>query len=210
VTPPTHAPRATRTVLDVSELPDTAFGSRDIVWWGTLGFVVIEGFTLALCAVVYLYLMQNADAWPPTGTLEPSLGVPTVQAVAMLLSLPLAVWMGRVARRCDLAKTRIALTAGTLVCAVLLTLRLVELIGSLNVQWDTNAYGSAQWLVVVSHGTLLLFQFVEIAGIAIAFWFASLEQKHFSDAADAAFYWIFMVLAWPPLYVLCFLVPRWV
>ena len=61
-------PRRTRTVLDVSKLPDIAFGPADIVWWGTLGFVVIEGFTLVLCAAVYLYLTQNFATWPPQGT----------------------------------------------------------------------------------------------------------------------------------------------
>jgi cytochrome c oxidase subunit III len=35
------------------------------------------------------------------------------------------------------------------------------------------------------------------------------EEKHFSDVADMVFYWLFMVLAWMPLYVLCFWVPRW-
>ena len=207
---PTKATLATRSVLDVSELPDTAFGPRDLVWWGTLGFIVIEGFTLALCAVVYIYLMQNAIEWPPRGTPLPAIGVPTLQVAAMLLSLPLVAWLGRVALRCDLARTRIALTILTPVCALLVALRFVELTRSLNVRWDTNAYGSAQWLVVVTHGTLLLFQFVEVTGVAVAFWFAELEQKHFSDAADVAFYWYFMVLAWIPLYVLCFLLPRWV
>jgi cytochrome c oxidase subunit III len=36
------------------------------------------------------------------------------------------------------------------------------------------------------------------------------ERKHFSDAADMTFYWYFMVGAWLPLYVLCFLLPRWI
>ena len=54
-----------RPFLDVADLPDLAFGSRDIMWWGTLGFVVIEGFTLALCLMVYLYLWKNYSEWPP-------------------------------------------------------------------------------------------------------------------------------------------------
>ena len=37
-------------VVELSELPDVVFGPRDLMWWGTLGFMVIEGFTLVLCA----------------------------------------------------------------------------------------------------------------------------------------------------------------
>ena len=68
----------------------------------------------------------------------------------------------------------------------------------------------AQWLVVGAHATLLLVELVEIGGMAAMFWLAPIEEKHFSDVADASFYWYFMVLAWLPLYVLCFLVPRWI
>jgi cytochrome c oxidase subunit I+III len=81
---------------------------------------------------------------------------------------------------------------------------------SLNVKWNSNAYGSVQWLVVGSHATLLLMQAVEVIGIAAMFWLAPLEKKHFSDVTDLMFYWYFVVLSWVPLYVLCYLIPRWV
>ena len=80
---------------------------------------------------------------------------------------------------------------------------------TLNVKWDTNAYASAQWLLLVMHGTLLTVELVEVGGMMLIFWLAPVEEKHFSDVADMTFYWAFMVLAWMPLYVLCFWVPRW-
>jgi cytochrome c oxidase subunit III len=201
--------RRPRIAMDVSALPDTVFGHRDILWWGTLGFVVIEGFTLVLCAAAYVYLMQNFGAWPPEHTPRPSLLVPSIQMLLMLASLPFAVSVHRAARRFELDRVRVGLAVCSVVVLVFVALRIVELVVSLNVRWDTNAYGSAQWLVVGSHATLLFVQAVEVIGIALMFWIAPLERKHFSDAADAMFYWYFMVLAWLPLYVLCFLVPRW-
>jgi cytochrome c oxidase subunit I+III len=201
--------RRPRIAMDVSGLPDTVFGNRDILWWGTLGFVVIEGFTLVLCAAAYVYLMQNFGAWPPEHTPRPSLVVPSIQMLLMLASLPFAVSVHRAAKRYELDRVRLGLTVCSVVVLVFVALRIVELVVSLNVRWDTNAYGSAQWLVVGSHATLLFVQAVEVIGIALMFWIAPLERKHFSDAADAMFYWYFMVLAWLPLYVLCFLVPRW-
>ena len=88
-------------------------------------------------------------------------------------------------------------------------LRAWELLVSLNVKWDTNAYGSVQWLVLGSHATLLAVELIEIVGMALIFWLAPVEEKHMSDVTDMVFYWYFMVLSWLPLYVLCFWLPRW-
>jgi cytochrome c oxidase subunit III len=197
-----------RPTIDVSSLPDVSFGQQNLVWWGTLGFVVIEGFTLAMCAVVWIYLAQSMGQWPPYGTPRPTLMASTILVVAMLLSLLLMRWIRKAARRYDYARTRLGVTIATLVCTIFVSLRMVELTRSLHVWWDTNAYGSAQWLILGAHGTLLLMQLVEMGGIALAFWFGNIEKKHFSDADDAVFYWYFMVAAWIPLYGLCFLVPR--
>jgi heme/copper-type cytochrome/quinol oxidase subunit 3 len=201
--------RRPRAVIDVSALPDTVFGPRDIMWWGTVGFMLIEGFTLVLCIVVYVYLRQNFAAWPPEGTRAPSLLVPSIQLVIMLLSLPLVHWLNRSALAFDLRKVRIGLTAASVVGLVSFVMRVMGCLYSLNVKWDTNAYGSAQWLVLGSHSTLLLIEWVEITGIAAVFWLAPVERKHFSDVSDAVFYWWFMVLAYIPIFILCFLLPRW-
>jgi cytochrome c oxidase subunit I+III len=201
--------RQQKSVIDLRPLPDVVFGARDIMWWGTLGFVVIEGFTLVLCAAVYVYLTQNFTTWPPEHTPLPSLEAPTIQVIVMLASLPVVWWTAQAARRYDLGKVRIGLILATLFNAAFVGLRLVELLVSLNVKWDTNAYGSAQWLLLVMHGTLLTVELVEVGGMMLIFWLAPVEEKHFSDVADMVFYWAFMVLAWMPLYVLCFWVPRW-
>ena len=202
--------RRVRAVMNLSGLPDVVFGPRDIMWWGTMGFVVIEGFTLVLTAAVYLYIQQNFASWPPEGTPNPDLLVPTIQGALMILSLPFVWWISRVAHRFERGKVRLGLTVAALINGVFVALRLVEAISSLHVKWDTNAYGSAQWLILGSHFTLLAVEFVEVTGMALMFWLAPIEEKHFSDAADMAFYWFFMVLSWVPLYVLCFLVPRWI
>ena len=196
-------------VGDVRHLPTHAFGSRDIMWWGTLGFIAIEGFTLLLCAVVYIYLRKNFATWPPEGTLRPSVVLPSVQMALMLASLPLMRWVSKRAHDHDLGKVRIGLTIGALLTLCFDGMRVWELTQSLNVRWDANAYGSAQWLILGTHGTLLAVQSVEVAGMAAIFWRGPVENKHFSDAADVAGYWMFIVLSWLPLYLLCFWGPRW-
>ena len=201
--------RRVKHVVDLRGLPDVVFGPRDIMWWGTLGFVVIEGFTLVLCAASYVYLTQNFSTWPPEHTPLPSLGVPTLQVLLMLASLPVGWWLARAARRFELGAVRIGLTLATLFNAAFVGVRAWELLVSLNVKWNTNAYASAQWLVLGMHATLLAVELIEVAGMMLIFWLAPVEEKHFSDVTDMVFYWYFMTLGWIPLYVLCFLVPRW-
>lgn len=203
-------PRRTQPVIDVSELPDIAFGANDIMWWGTLGFVVIEGFTLVVCAAVLVYLTQNYATWPPEGTPRPSVIAPSIQVLLMLASLPVIAWVARRAREFNLGAVRRGLILATLLNAVFVGLRLWELNRSLHVKWDTNAYGSALWLVLTMHGTLLLVELVEVCGMMLMFWFSPIEEKRFSDVADMMFYWAFMVLSWVPLYILCFWLPRWI
>ena len=195
-------------LMNVSELPDVVFGPRDLMWWGTMGFVVIEGFTLALCLVVYLYLWKNYPEWPPAGIEHPTLVAPTIQLALMLGSIPFVRWLERTARNFELRRVKLGLLVATLLLAAMTAVRWFDLV-ALRVRWDENAYGSAQWLVVVSHGTLILIEFVEIAGMTALFWLGTPERKHFSDVADLGLYWIFLVLAWIPVYVLSYLGPRY-
>ena len=201
--------RSVRRVLDVSELPDLVFGPRDLMWWGTVGFMVIEGTTLILAMLSYLYLSKNFQGWPPYGTPEPSLGVPIAQLVTMLVSIPLMVWLQRVSRRFDLRGVRWGMLLATVFNTAFVVLRWFEL-RALNVKWDTNAYGSAQWLLVLAHATLLLIELLEVAGMAALFWVGPVETKHFTDASDLALYWYFMVGIWVPIFVLSYLLPRWI
>jgi len=198
-----------RGVMDLRGLPDVVFGPRDIMWWGTLGFVLIEGFTLVLCAAAYVYVTQNFSTWPPQNTPLPSLVAPTLQVAVMLVSLVPAQWTARAARRYDLGKVRIGLVVASAFGVAIVGLRAWELLVSLHVRWDANAYGSVQWLVLGSHATLLAVELIEIVGMTLIFWIAPVEEKHMSDVADMVFYWYFMVLSWLPLYVLCFWLPRW-
>jgi cytochrome c oxidase subunit 3 len=199
-----------RPVVDVSHLPTTVFRARDMMWWGTVGFIVIEGFTLVMCAAVYLYLRKNFATWPPEGTLRPSVVAPSIHVALMLVSLPVIKRLETAAMSFELEKVRTYLTIASVFCVVFVALRAWELTQSLNVRWDANAYGSAQWLVVGAHGTLLAIQLLETLGMAAIFWLGPIETKHFSDAYDVAFYWWFIVLAWLPLYLLCFVLPRWI
>jgi heme/copper-type cytochrome/quinol oxidase subunit 3 len=169
--------------------------------------MIIEGATLAICAVAYLYLTRRFQSWPPLRTPPPDLIVPTISLVALLSSVPIAAWVSRSARAFDLPQLRKALTAGVAAGFVLLGLRTLEFF-SLNTRWDNDAYGSIVWITIGFHTTLLLVDVLESLFIMLIFWLGPVEKKHFSDADDDAFYWYFMVAGWIPLYFLLYIYPR--
>jgi cytochrome c oxidase subunit 3 len=199
--------RRERIVADVSALPTVVFGMRNIVSWGTTGFMLIEGFSLALCAVTYVYLRKNSIVWPPHGTQLPQLLVPTINMAIMILSLPLALWTKRRAERMDTGPMRIGLILSAIVAVVTFGIRLAEF-ASLHTQWNSSAYGSIAWTILGFHATLMLIDMYDTIGLT-AIIFLRPESKWYPEVADNAVYWVFTVLSWLPLYFLVYFGPRW-
>jgi hypothetical protein len=52
--------------VDAAALPDHAFGHRGLIWWGTVGFMVIEGSMFVIALVTYFYLRLQSSEWPPS------------------------------------------------------------------------------------------------------------------------------------------------
>ena len=200
-------PTRTGSNLDVSRLPTIVFGSRDLTWWGTLGFIVIEAMTLAVGAASYFYLSRNFAAWPPLGTPLPDLALPTASAVLYAASVVPMVWLNRAAKRMDRGAVQRWLLVGCVLVLALTVLRAFEF-GALNTRWDSNAYGSIVWTLLGFHATLLVIEVAEVLGITAVMFSDRVEEKHFTDASDVAFYWYFLAGAWIPLYAIVFILPR--
>jgi cytochrome c oxidase subunit 3 len=190
----------------VANLPTTTFGHRSLVWWGTLAFVVIEGSTLFICAVSYLYLRQRVPGWPPPPVPRPSLAAPAVQVALMLLSMVPMAKADRAARRLDLAAVRAAMVVISFLAVAMCGVRALEL-QALHVRWDANAYGSVTWGTLVGHSTLLLLETVETLVFTLLLYSPKLEQRDISGVTDNALYWYFMTGVWIPLAAIVFLSP---
>jgi cytochrome c oxidase subunit 3 len=199
--------RPLRPDTDAAALPSVTFGPRSLMWWGTLGFMVIEGWTLALLVVSYLYLRQNYMAWPPLRTPLPSLGIPTLNVVLMLISLVPATLAASAARRLDERGVRRWLLATVVISVPIVVIRWWDL-WALNTRWDTTAYGSAAWTIVGFHASLLLLDLMDTIGLTLFFWFKRLPPKAFSDVTDNSFYWYGTVGIWIPIYLLLYVGPR--
>ena len=198
--------RRERVVADLSRLPTVVFASRNLGSWGTTGFMIIETFSLALCAITYVYLRKNTDVWPPHGTRMPSLLIGSINMGVMLASLPIASWTKLRADRLDLAKTRIGLVLSSVVAIVVMTLRCFEF-AALNTRWNSNAYSSIAWTILGLHGTLLLIDVYDTIGVT-GIMYLRPSAKWFPEVADNASYWLMSVLTWLPLYVLVYFGPR--
>jgi cytochrome c oxidase subunit III len=196
-----------RPVASVSALPTVTFGPRSIMWWGTLGFMTIEGWTTALLLASYLYLRQNYEAWPPLRTPYPSLLIPSINLAILLLSCIPAKLCADAAKRLDEAAVKRWLLIFSVVIVPTVVLRWWEL-WALNTRWDTNAYGSATWTIVGFHTSLLVLDVVDTLGLTLFFFIRNMPVKSFSDAADNSFYWYFTVGAWVVIYLLLYVGPR--
>jgi heme/copper-type cytochrome/quinol oxidase subunit 3 len=196
-----------RIAVDVSRLPNFAFGNRALTWWGVMGFLAIEGTMLVICFVSYFYLRTRVIEWPPPPIELPDLLVPTINLVVMLLSIIPMYLASRAARRLDTRR----LLIWTIVCVafglIFITLRVFEFY-ALNVSWDTNAYGSILWTIIVIHTFHIVSEILETFVFTIIVARGHREPKYFVDATDNALYWYFIIGIWVPCYVLIFLAPR--
>jgi heme/copper-type cytochrome/quinol oxidase subunit 3 len=194
--------------VDVSNVPTKGFGAKSPAWWGTTGFMIVEGTSLVLCAASYVYLSRNFETWPPPTIPEPDTVVPTISLALLVLVGILGIPIDRLSKH----KDRRALTQVLLGCAalqlVLIVLRLWEF-DALNVHWSDTAYGSAAWFTMGFHTTLLVADFFETLVFGLIFLLGPVHDDHYEDADEVSFYSWFLVASWIPLYLLLFFSPRW-
>jgi heme/copper-type cytochrome/quinol oxidase subunit 3 len=189
-------------VLDVSTLPTFAFGHRSPMWWGTMGLVLIEGTVFALTIMAYFYLRSHAERWPMSG-MPPALFWGTVNTVVMLASAVPNHFAKRAAERLDLGKTRLWLVVCMLFSFAFLAVRVLEF-GALNTRWDTDAYGSAVWMLLSLHTTHLITDAFDSGVLTVLMFTGPLEGKRYVDVSENAAYWYFVVLSWLPIYAVIY------
>ncbi len=192
---------------DLAELPTVTFGPRSLMWWGTLGFMVIEGWTTAILVAAYFYLRQNYETWPPLRTPYPSLLIPTINLAVMLLSFIPAYKAAQAGKRLDEPAVKRWLVVLSIVATATLVIRWWDL-WALNTRWDTNAYSSAAWTIVGFHSSLLLLDVIDTLGLTLFYFVKPMPVKAFSDTADNSFYWYFTVGIWIPIYLIVYVGPR--
>jgi cytochrome c oxidase subunit 3 len=192
--------------LDVANLPSYGFGHRSLMWWGPAGMIAIEGMAFAFMIVVYFYLRDRADTWPPAGE-PPDLLWGTLNLGIILASAIPNAYTDRAAIDHDLRKTRIGLVACAIVGLALCGVRALEFT-TLNVRWDDNAYGSVVWVLLGLHTFNLVTDYADTLVLTVLMLKGPLEGKRFVDVAENSGYWHFVVLSWVPIYAVVYWGPR--
>lgn len=197
-----------RPVINLANLPLHGMGSASPSWWGTLAYMLIEGMGFALVLAVYLYLMSVAPQWPLNAPL-PKLAAGTWLTLLLLASLVPNLVLARLAKTKKLAKIRLGLVVMSLLGALPLVLRAYEF-PAMRVKWDDNAYGSIVWAILALHTAHLITDLMDTLVLtALMFTRHADNPRRYGDVEDNAMYWNFIVLAWVPLYLCIYWVPRW-
>jgi cytochrome c oxidase subunit III len=197
----------TARVIDASAIREEPEDFHALVWWGTIGMIVIESTMFVLAIGSYFYLRMHASEWPSMRIGPPSLTIPSWNLAILLLSIAPAVWADKAAHEEDLRGTRWALALTLLMGLIFLALRVGEF-RSLHSRWNSDAYSSINWTILGLHTAHVAASLAETAVILAVFLLKPVERRHFLDARLDGVYWYFVVGAWIPLYCVVFLVPR--
>ena len=197
----------TRVIGDVSGLPDSAFGLRSIIFWGIVGFMVVEGTAFLLACGAYLYLRVYSASWPPEPFAPPSLLWGTLFTVVMLASEIPNRWLARKAQDRQEGPVKLGLLIITAAGVVLVGIRFLEFT-SLNVRWDQNAYGSVTWLLMLLHAVHVITDLGDSIVLGVFLFTHEVRDQEFSDVNDNCAYWTFVVWTWVPIYLLVYWAPR--
>ncbi len=187
--------------INVARLPTYVYGSRSMMWWGTMGLMLIEGTVFAITVVVYFYLRSHSSTWPVNPA--PELFWGGLNTAIMLGSL-LPNWLAkRAAEREDRQGARRWLVACLVFALAFVVVRVFEF-GALNTRWDSNAYGSVVWMLLALHTTHLVTDTIDTAVLAALMFTGPLEGKRFVDVSENAMYWYFVVGSWLPIYAVIY------
>ena len=198
----------TTRALDVSRLPTFAFGHRSILWWATMGMILIEGTAFGLLSASYIFLKWRVPEWPP-GFAPPALFWGTLTTIIVIASAIPNELARRSAQKLDLPRARLWVWLSVVMAIAFMVTRAFEFT-ALNVWYDDNAYGSIVWFLLGTHTAHVLTDIVDTAFLATILMTGRLDASRFVDVAENASYYYFVVLSWLPIYALLYIAPRFV
>ena len=196
----------TTKVLDVSALPSFAFGHRSVLWWATMGMILIEGTAFGLLIASYVYLKWRVPDWPP-GFAPPDLLWGTITTLIILVSAVPNELARRAAERLDLPRARLWTWMSVFLAIAFCVVRGLEF-SALNVWWDSNAYGSIVWFLLGTHTAHVVTDIIDTGVLATMLTVAPVDANRMVDVAENASYYYFVIASWLPIYGVIYFAPR--
>ena len=183
------------------------FGYRSLMWWGTLGLVVIEGTMFALAIGAYFYLRTRSPYWPPHGIAPPDLKWGTLNLFVLLASAIPNELAKRAAEHVALARVRLWLVVALVFGVAFNAIRALEFM-TLNVTFSNDAYGSVVWLLLGLHTVHIATDVVDTGVLTALMFIGPVEEQRFVDVEENALYWYFVVFTFLPIYGVIYWAPR--
>jgi len=196
-----------RPVVDAARLPGFAFGPQGLMWWGTTGFMVIEGSMFIMAFIVYFYLRLKVPEWPPSLP-NPGVGYATANLLLVFASCIPNQLAKSAGERFDLRGVRVWLGVLVLMGFGNVVLRGFEYT-QLNCLWSDNAYASITWLLLSMHTIHVATDAVDSAVLWAVIMLEPVTEKRFVDVSENSLYWYFIVAWWVPIYLVIYWAPRW-
>jgi cytochrome c oxidase subunit I+III len=198
----------TKTIFDVSALPEIAFGHRNVSWMGNVLYMTIEATMFLLLFVTFFYLKTRSPHWPPSGFLPPSANFGLLSAAIFGVSLLPAYWTKRQAFRQSRTTVRLGLAILAVVAIGLIVIRFAEF-SHLNCRWTDNAYASCVWILLGVHTGHLITECIETLVLLVIASTPHMEGIRFADAAMNSDYWYFVVITAFLLQLVIYGTTRW-
>ena len=198
---------AERPVVDVAVLPDHAFGHHGLIWWGTTGFMVIEGSMFVLTLIAYYYLRLRVAEWPPSLP-DPSLSAGIVGTLILLVSCIPNYLVKAAAEDYDLRRVRRWMVVCIAFAVAAVVVRSYEFV-ALNSSWHTNAYASVTWVLLGLHTSHLVTDLLDTIVLTAIVFATDVNGPRFVDVSENSLYWYFVVGSWIPIYLTIYWAPRW-
>lgn len=194
--------------IDVSHFSRFNPGRRAPVWWGIIGLILIEASVIAAFIATYFYLRLMSDQWPPAGLAPPELFWPSLSLVLLLTSCVAMWWSGKAISANKNAQFIASIFTAVTLASLVLVIRWQQF-QEFDFRWDDHVYGSVVWTLSGFHFVHVTSAIVGTAVIGI------LGLKGYFDARQQigvivdTLYWNFVALAWIPLYLVLYWMPRW-
>lgn len=199
---------STSHLIRKEELPELLTGAKAPIWWAMVVLVTIETTVFATLISSYFYLRFTTPEWPPVGIPEPDLFLPIVNTVVLFAS-SVAVYIGSSGiKKGKIKRLKWGVGIGILLEIVFFAIKIV-----LSLQtpygWTDHAYGSIFFTISRLH-TLHVLAAILMASVA---WVLAMrgyftEERRLGIQA-INIYWQFVAVIWIPVFVVLFLVPRW-
>jgi cytochrome c oxidase subunit III len=189
--------------FNASHLPDYSISTEAPLWWGQLLLAAIEGTTFCILIAMYFYIRLSVDIWPPPGIRFPSVTLPTIALIPLILSAFGSYWASEGAKKNDRAAMLIGLIVNIILGVTFIAIRAYEW-RSLNFTWASDIHGSLVWTILFLHTVDAVADLIFTVVLVIILTSGRYGPKQRLGVHVDSIVWYFIVLIWLPLYVVIY------